>query len=36
VGIKYFLTDTDGRHIENPKFYGRTLERIRVIIPKPI
>jgi putative transposase len=31
VGIKHFLTDTDGRRIENPKFYGRTLERIRVV-----
>jgi len=31
VGIKHFLTDSDGRQIENPKFYGRTLERISVI-----
>jgi len=31
VGIKYFLTDSDGRQIENPKFYQKTLERIRVI-----
>jgi putative transposase len=30
VGIKYFLTDTDGRQIENPKFYQRTLERISI------
>jgi len=30
VGIKHFLTDTDGRQIENPRFYERTLERIRV------
>jgi len=30
VGIKYFLTDTDGRQIENPRFYEKTLERIRV------
>ncbi|MEM4405697.1 MAG: transposase [Candidatus Methanomethylicaceae archaeon] len=30
VGIKHFLTDSDGRQIENPKFYERT-ERIRVI-----
>jgi putative transposase len=30
VGIKYFLTDTDGRQIENPRFYERSLERIRV------
>ena len=30
VGIKHFLTDSDGRRIENPKFYRRTLERIRI------
>jgi putative transposase len=30
VGIKHFLTDTDRRQIENPRFY-RTLERISVI-----
>jgi putative transposase len=30
VGIKHFLTDTEGRQIENPKFYERTLERIRI------
>ena len=30
VGIKHFLTDSDGRQIENPRFYERTLERIRV------
>ncbi|MEA1905024.1 MAG: RNA-guided endonuclease TnpB family protein [Candidatus Hadarchaeota archaeon] len=30
VGIKRFLTDTEGRKIENPKFYERTLERVRV------
>ncbi|MCD6248583.1 MAG: transposase [Hadesarchaea archaeon] len=29
VGIKHFLTDTDGRQIENPRFYERLLERIR-------
>jgi putative transposase len=29
VGIKHFLTDTEGRQIENPKFYERTLELIR-------
>jgi len=29
VGIKHFLTDSDGRQIENPKFYQKTLERIR-------
>jgi len=31
VGIKHFLTDSDGRQIENPKFYQKTLERIRVL-----
>jgi len=31
VGIKHFLTDSDGRQIENPRFYERTLERIRVL-----
>jgi putative transposase len=31
VGIKHFLTDSDGRQIENPKLYGKTLERIRVV-----
>jgi len=30
VGVKHFLTDSDGRQIENPKFYEKTLERIRV------
>ncbi|MEM3883225.1 MAG: transposase [Candidatus Methanomethyliaceae archaeon] len=30
VGIKHFLTDSEGRQIENPRFYERT-ERIRVI-----
>jgi putative transposase len=30
VGIKHFLTDSDGREIENPRFYEKTLERIRV------
>jgi putative transposase len=30
VGIKHFLTDTDGRQIENPRFYERTLERISI------
>jgi len=28
VGIKHFLTDSDGRQVENPKFYGKTLDRI--------
>ena len=30
VGIKHFLSDTEGRQIENPKFYEQTLERIRI------
>lgn len=30
VGIKHFLSDTDGRQIENPRFYKRALERIRI------
>jgi putative transposase len=30
MGIKHFLTDSDGRQIENPRFYERTLERIRI------
>ena len=31
LGIRHFLTDTDGRQIENPRFYERTLKRISVI-----
>ncbi len=31
VGLKHFLTDSEGRKIESPKFYQRTLERIKVI-----
>jgi putative transposase len=30
VGIKFFLTDSDGRQIENQHFYKKTLERIRI------
>jgi len=29
VGIKYLLTDSDGNQIENPKFYEKTLRRIK-------
>jgi putative transposase len=29
MGIKNFLTDTEGRQVENPRFYERALERIR-------
>jgi len=31
MGIRHFLTDSDGRQIENPEFYRRTLRRIRVL-----
>ena len=30
MGIKFFLCDSDGRQIENPKFYRKTLKRIKV------
>jgi len=30
VGIKHFLTDSEGRQIENPRFYERSLERTRI------
>ncbi|MEM2897335.1 MAG: transposase [Candidatus Bathyarchaeia archaeon] len=30
MGVKHFLTDSEGRQIENPKFYDKTIERIRV------
>ena len=29
LGIRSYLTDSDGRAIENPKFYERDLERLR-------
>ena len=29
MGLKFFLSDSDGRQIENPKFYKKTLERIK-------
>ncbi|MDF2957811.1 MAG: Transposase [Candidatus Alkanophagales archaeon MCA70_species_1] len=29
VGVRYFLTDTDGRQVENPHFYEKTLKRIK-------
>jgi len=28
VGIKYFLSDSDGNQVENPRFYEKTLEKI--------
>ncbi|MEM2874470.1 MAG: transposase [Candidatus Hadarchaeales archaeon] len=30
VGVKRFLTDSEGRQVENPRFYRRALERIRI------
>jgi len=30
VGLRHFLTDSEGRQVENPKFYQKTLKRIRV------
>jgi len=30
MGIKFFLSDSDGRQIENPKFYKKTLDRIKI------
>jgi len=30
MGINHFLADSEGRQIENPRFYEKTLERIRV------
>lgn len=29
VGVKHFLSDSDGRQIENPKFYERSIERLQ-------
>jgi len=29
VGVTYFLSDSDGRQVENPKFYDCSLERLR-------
>jgi len=31
VGIRYFLTDSDRRQVENPRYYERTLQRIRIL-----
>ncbi|MEM0220046.1 MAG: transposase, partial [Thermoproteota archaeon] len=31
VGVKHFFTDSDGRQIENPRFYEKTIRRIRVL-----
>jgi len=31
MGIKHFLTDSDGKQIENPGFYEKTLKRMKVV-----
>jgi len=31
VGIRHFLTDSEGKQVENPHFYERTLNRIRIL-----
>jgi len=31
VGLKHLLTDSEGRQVENPRFYQKTLERIKVV-----
>ncbi|MDF2957608.1 MAG: Transposase [Candidatus Alkanophagales archaeon MCA70_species_1] len=31
IGIRHFLTDSDGRQVENPRFYERTLKRIKIL-----
>jgi putative transposase len=31
MGVKHFLSDSDGRQIENPKFYERSLERLQKV-----
>lgn len=30
VGIKFFLSDSDGRQVENPKFYKKALGQIKI------
>lgn len=30
MGLRHFLTDSDGRQVENPMFYQKTLKRIRL------
>jgi putative transposase len=30
MGLRFFLTDSEGRQIENPKFYKKTLDRIKI------
>jgi len=29
MGVKHFLSDSDGRQVENPKFYERSLKRLQ-------
>ncbi len=31
VGVRHFLTDSEGRQIKNPRFYEKTLGRIRIL-----
>ena len=31
VGVRHFLTDSDGRQVENPRFYEKTLKRIKIL-----
>jgi len=31
VGLKHFLTDSDGRHVENPRYYRKMLLKIRYL-----
>jgi len=31
VGVKHFLTDSEGRQIENPRFYEKTLKKIKIL-----
>ena len=31
MGVRHFLTDSEGRQVENPRFYERTLQRIRIL-----
>ncbi len=31
VGVKHFLTDSDGKQIENPRFYEKTLQKIKIL-----
>jgi putative transposase len=31
VGLTHFITDSEGRHIENPRFYEKSLQRIKLL-----